>query len=152
MKNKQKNQAPAHNPKKANMSKALKEKTHNQELITRPLFRNLVLSSYRENLKYLEKSILEHGLLNPLIIWNGCLVDGYHRYDVCKFHGIEIETKEMFFKTEQEAAIWKIEDSLSRRSPCEYSIKSLLKQIEKLEKEQTPSEDYRKEYRESYYE
>jgi len=54
----------------------------------------------------LESEILEHGCLFPLLLWDGVLVDGHHRYKIIQKHGLAFETKDIEFDSREEAIIW----------------------------------------------
>jgi len=40
----------------------------------------------------LERDILAHGCLMPLVLWNGILIDGYHRYEILTKHDLPFNT------------------------------------------------------------
>lgn len=54
---------------------------------------NLSIEEYQQ----LEESILNNGYLcsNPIIIWNGYIVDGHKRYEICKKYDIEFNYTEL---------------------------------------------------------
>lgn len=54
----------------------------------------------------LEASILQYGCVEPIITWNGVIVDGHNRYEICTKHGIPFETKEHPFADMLEARLW----------------------------------------------
>lgn len=65
----------------------------------------------------LEESIKKYGLLNPIMVWNGIIIDGHNRYVICKMNGItEIPVREMDFKNRDEAKAWIIIYQLGRRN------------------------------------
>ena len=64
----------------------------------------------------LEASILEYGILLPLVLWNGILIDGYNRYMIAVEHGIPFFTVDMEFNSREDAEIWIIENQISRRN------------------------------------
>ena len=39
----------------------------------------------------LETDIRKRGCVMPLVLWNGILVDGHHRYEICKKYNIPFE-------------------------------------------------------------
>ena len=102
-----------------------------------PMFRHLLPAGRNSDLQYLEDSLLDHGLLNPLVIWNGCLLDGYHRYDICEFHGIAVEAIEVHFDSETEAALWKLESfwASSRINMTKYAKLESYRRFENLKKQ-----------------
>ncbi len=46
---------------------------------------------------HLEHSIIKDGCREKLVVWNGVLVDGHNRYDICTRNGIPFEVREMDF-------------------------------------------------------
>jgi N6-adenosine-specific RNA methylase IME4 len=83
-------------------------------------FRHLLPSLTYEQLAGLELDILKNGCLQPLITWNGILIDGHHRYDICQKHNISFETKEMQFESEYDALYWCWINQKNRRNLSAY--------------------------------
>jgi hypothetical protein len=50
-----------------------------------------------EEFKQLERNILEEGIRDPLVTWNGILVDGHNRYRIAQEHDINYVTVEKEF-------------------------------------------------------
>ena len=50
------------------------------------------------------------------MLWDGMIIDGHNRYEICKQHGIEFEVKEVDFASREEAKLWILENQLSRRN------------------------------------
>ena len=73
------------------------------------------LSSYEFDL--LEKNILADGCREPLVVWNGILLDGHHRFSICLKHGIPFKTMppREEIKNNLDARIWIIENQFGRR-------------------------------------
>ena len=69
-------------------------------------FSNLSVPITDEEQEKLEMSLLKEGCLEPIIVWQGIIVDGHKRYKFCTFENIEYEVKEMDFATRDEAIIW----------------------------------------------
>lgn len=64
----------------------------------------------------LEKSLIENGCQMPLIVWNGTIVDGHQRYNICREHRIPFTYEEMDFNSESEAIVWIIKNQMARRN------------------------------------
>ena len=103
----------------------------------------------------LEKDILENGCLDPLVIWDGTIVDGHHRYAICRKHNIPFETREMSFTSVAETKLWMCRQQKTRRNlstvakvVMELQCKELLLEIGKQKqgnrKDQTESHNTRK--------
>ncbi|MCD7820236.1 MAG: hypothetical protein LUH07_14510 [Lachnospiraceae bacterium] len=68
---------------------------------------------------------------DPIIIWKGTdiIVDGHHRYALCKKYDIEPEIKEMSFKDRDEVITWMVYTQIARRS---LDVVDRLKLAEKM--------------------
>jgi len=64
----------------------------------------------------LEEDLLVHGCLLPLLLWNGILIDGYHRYSIIQKHDLSFETKEIEFDSRESALIWIILHQIAQRN------------------------------------
>jgi anti-sigma-K factor RskA len=72
-------------------------------------FKNLILPLTADELEQLEKNILEDGeVREPLVAWNGTLIDGHNRYSILKKHPeIPYKINEVVFFSRNEAIVWK---------------------------------------------
>jgi len=64
----------------------------------------------------LEQSILDYGCMNPLVLWNNILIDGYNRYGILTKHALPYNTVSMDFASRDEVLIWIISTQISRRN------------------------------------
>ena len=71
-----------------------------------------------EELEQLEKNIVNDGkVINPIIVWNGVIVDGHNRYTILKKHpDIPYTVHEKAFASRYEAIIWICKNQLGRRN------------------------------------
>ena len=81
-----------------------------------------------EEFEQLEANILAEGtVLNPLIVWNGVIVDGHNRYKVIQAHPeISFTTHEKEFADRYEAIIWICRNQLGRRNLTDEQKKYLI--------------------------
>ncbi len=86
------------------------------ELEIYPMFRDLLPPLVGAELEHLEKSVLEDGIREPLIIWNGKLVDGHHRYEFAQNYDLPFEVVEKEFIDEDAVCEWMIVNQLGRRN------------------------------------
>ena len=77
---------------------------------------NLLPKLEVEKYNLLRADIIKNGCINPIIVWNGLIVDGHNRYRICKENNIEFKTKEMNFSNKQEAMIWAWTTQKARRN------------------------------------
>ena len=71
-----------------------------------------------EELNQLEANILRDGrIINPIIVWQGLIVDGHNRYTIAKKHPeIPFTVHEKAFANRYEAIIWICKNQLGRRN------------------------------------
>jgi len=65
---------------------------------------------------YLEQDILVHGCMNPLVLWNNILIDGYNRYNIIKKHDLPFNTISLEFNSRDEVISWMITIQIFRRN------------------------------------
>jgi hypothetical protein len=53
------------------------------ELTVDPEFRSLIPPLSTEELQGLERSILDEGVRDPVVVWGNTIVDGHNRHDIC---------------------------------------------------------------------
>ena len=71
----------------------------------------------KEEYTELEKSVISNGILSPILIWNGYIVDGHNRYSILKAHRIEnFPVREMTFKDKDHVILWILQNQLGRRN------------------------------------
>jgi len=81
-----------------------------------PELQKLIPPLRTEEKEQLEKNILENGLRDPLVVWNGTIIDGHNRHEICQKHGIEFKTVEMEFPTREAVEDWMDANQLGRRN------------------------------------
>ncbi len=82
-------------------------------------FRNYIRPLSSEEYDKLEASILSEGIRDPLVIWQGILLDGYHRYKIAQEHGLEYKTVEVELPDRDAAKEWILVNQLGRRNLTE---------------------------------
>ena len=69
----------------------------------------------------LERSILDEGCRDALVVWNDVLIDGHNRYEICCKHGVEFKTvRNTRFSSIEEVFLWMIDNQLGRRSVTDF--------------------------------
>ena len=79
-------------------------------------FRALIRPQTEIERKHLEDAILSDGCRDPLVVWDGVLIDGHNRLEVCTKHGIEYDLEEMQFESRDEAMNWIDKNQVGRRN------------------------------------
>ena len=93
-----------------------------------PEFQSKIPPLQFEEEQQLEQNIITEGrLLNPIITWNGYILDGHTRYRILKKHGfIKFEVEEIQFANKYEALAWICKNQLGRRNLSPERKKFLL--------------------------
>ena len=101
-----------------------------QHLTIDPEFEGKIPPLLEEELKQLEENILADGVvINPLITWDGVIVDGHNRYRILQKHPeIQFTTYEKKFPDRYAAIAWICKNQLGRRNLTSQQFKYLLGQ------------------------
>ena len=101
-----------------------------QHLTIDPEFAGKIPPLREEELKQLEENILADGVvINPLIVWNGVIVDGHNRYHILQQHPeIQFTTYEKQFSDRYAAIAWICKNQLGRRNLTPQQFKYLMGQ------------------------
>lgn len=83
-------------------------------------FETLIPPLSPDEFQQLEENVLSEGIREPLIVWNGVLIDGHNRYRIAQKHGLPFRTSEMVFESENDAIIWIIKNQFGRRNLSKY--------------------------------
>lgn len=83
-----------------------------------------------EEFKQLERNILEEGIRDPLVTWNGILVDGHNRYRIAQEYDIDFVTVEKEFTDMNAVKEWMINNQFGRRNLNNYQRSVLALQLE----------------------
>ena len=101
-----------------------------------PEFKGKIPPLREEELKQLEENILTDGVvINPLIVWDGVIVDGHNRYRILQKHPeIQFTTYEKEFPDRYAAIAWICKNQLGRRNLTLQQYKYLMGQQYEAEK------------------
>lgn len=90
----------------------------NRQLRVDPEFRDKIPPLTEDEFKQLEQNILADGeIYEPIIVWNGTIVDGHNRYKIAQKHPeIPFKTREMNFPDKWAAFDWMYAKQLGRRN------------------------------------
>ena len=119
-----------------------------QTLIIDSEFQNLLVPLSFKELERLEENIKSNGCLDPLIIWNGIIIDGHNRYKICHKYRIPFRTKTQHFSNRKEAITTICTNQLSKNNISaemkkyligkKYEAEKMLDTIKETEMKQTP--------------
>jgi len=79
-------------------------------------FKKLIPPLSKEEYEQLEKNIIEEGCRDPLVVWNGTIIDGHNRYEICTKHGISYNTVNKGFDSEAHVRVWMRNNQIGRRN------------------------------------
>lgn len=89
-------------------------------------FKNLIRPLHRQEFLQLEENILRDGCLNPIITWNGFIVDGHNRYEICTKNKIKYDVIEMDFDSDEDVIARICANQLGRRNISDETRKFLI--------------------------
>lgn len=91
----------------------------NNDLIIDPEFHALIPALTPDEYKQLEENILQDGCREPISLWEGIILDGHHRYEICQKHGLPFSTRTLLIRDRDEAIIWICSNQMGRRNLTE---------------------------------
>ena len=89
-------------------------------------FKELIRPLFSEEYKQLEENLIADGCREPIIVWNGTIIDGHNRYEICTKRKIPFEIMEKQFASKEDAIIWICNNQLGRRNISEETRKYLI--------------------------
>lgn len=102
-----------------------------QELKINPAFRDLIPPLADHEREGLEEDIKHFGCQCPITTWEGIIIDGHHRYEICSRHKLTFKTEEREFDTQNDAEIWIIQNQFNRRNLPLFTRGTLVFELEK---------------------
>ena len=106
-----------------------------KDLIIDEEFQDLIRPLTNEEYRLLEESILKDGCRDPIIIWQGIIVDGKNRYMICRQWDKPYKTTEKQFSCREEAMSWICANQLGRRNLSEEMRRYLIGKRYEMEKQ-----------------
>lgn len=77
-----------------------------KSLITDPEIARLSVPLSEEELQKLELSLMREGCREPIVVWEGNILDGHKRYEICSYEEIEYSIEMKQFSSRDEAILW----------------------------------------------
>jgi len=76
-----------------------------------------------DELKQLESNLVKEGWRSNerILTWNGTIIDGHNRFNICEKKKIKFQSKEIKFKDKQEVILWMIDNQLGRRNIPDFA-------------------------------
>ena len=85
-------------------------------------FKALLPELDTETFAGLEENVLQHGVRDPIVLWNSILIDGHNRYAICQKHDLPFHTINMKFSSREEVLIWIIGNQITRRNLSQMQL------------------------------
>ena len=79
-------------------------------------FKNLIPALSAEEYAQLEANILQEGIREPIITWNGFIIDGHNRYSIAQRFDVEYRTTSKHFSNENLVKIWMLDNQFGKRN------------------------------------
>lgn len=79
-------------------------------------FKNLIPALSVEEYAQLEANILEEGIREPIITWNGFIIDGHNRFSIAQRFDLEYKTTSKHFSNENLVKIWMLDNQFGKRN------------------------------------
>ena len=93
-------------------------------------FKELIPPLSIDEFKQLETNVLEEGIRDKIITWNGFIIDGHNRYEIAQKWDLDFEVEERHFDNENDVILWMIDNQNGRRNLTD-GWKYKLEQIKK---------------------
>lgn len=81
-----------------------------------PEFRSLIPPLTAEERAQLEANLIADGCRDALVLWNGILLDGHNRYEICERLAIQYQLTSAQLPNRLEAKIWIVRNQFGRRN------------------------------------
>ena len=91
-----------------------------------PEFKGLIKGLQTKEYLQLESNIPADGCREAIITWNGIIIDGHNRYEICTRHNIPFRIQEMDFDCREAVIAWICANQLGRRNISEEMRKYLI--------------------------
>jgi len=79
-------------------------------------FQSLIPPLSPEERDLLEANIVADGCRDPIVVWQGTVIDGHNRHEICTRLDLHYETVERSFIDRTEAILWMIKNQMGRRN------------------------------------
>lgn len=89
-------------------------------------FKRLIPPLSEEKLCLLEQDLIRDGCREPLSVWNGTILDGHNRYEICTRLKISFSIQRISLKSHEEAIVWICVNQLRQRDIAEETRKYLI--------------------------
>ena len=99
-------------------------------------FKEFIPPLAKEEYEQLEKNIVAYGCREPLSVWNGFIIDGHNRYEICQKHNIRFSTVNVELSDRCEVFAWMFENQKGRRNLTDFAMNEMAMKREKFIREE----------------
>jgi hypothetical protein len=86
-----------------------------------------------EEYAQLEANLLAEGCRDAIVVWEGFILDGHNRYEICSRHDVAFTTVEKAgLATWEDALVWMAQNQLGRRNLSDFTRAALALQLKPL--------------------
>lgn len=110
------------------------ENNTSNKLTILDIFKNLTPKLSIKAYDQLEKSLSAKGCIEPICVWNGIILDGHNRYEICIHNKIPYRTVDIQLKDTNTAMIWICKNELRREDIAEENKRYLIGKRYEVEK------------------
>jgi hypothetical protein len=94
---------------------------NSEEIVVLPELKAYIDPLTPDEYDALERSILDEGCRDALVLWGNVLVDGHNRFGICQKHGLPFKTiQNERFQNMEDIHLWMIDQHLGRRSVSDF--------------------------------
>jgi hypothetical protein len=113
------------------------------DITINPIFEQALPFYETDDSKKLEKDILDNGIRDAIILWNGQIIDGHRRYDIASRNDLEFTYEDYTdkFESEEEVLIWIKTNQLQRRNLTDLQKQYIRGKLYEVMKESRAEED-----------
>ena len=115
-----------------------------QNLSINPELKSLIPPLTAEEFKQLETNVRAEGIREPIITWQGTIVDGHNRYELAQMYDLPFKVKEMAFASMEDCKEWMIRNQFGRRNLSNYQRSVLALELESVFKAKAKENQIRK--------
>jgi N6-adenosine-specific RNA methylase IME4 len=101
------------------------------ELKVDPEFRSLCRPLDAKELEELERSILDEGVRDAIVLWQGLIIDGHNRYEIASKHNLPFRVVELDLPDRESVRVWMLRNQLGRRNLSELDRIEIALALEK---------------------
>jgi N6-adenosine-specific RNA methylase IME4 len=106
-----------------------------QNLSINPELKALIPPLTSEEFAQLEANVCQEGIREPIITWQGTIVDGHNRYELAQMYDLPFKVKELQFSTMEDCKEWMIRNQFGRRNLSNYQRSVLALELESVFRE-----------------